>query len=108
MSFLIVLGLILLTGFIAAAAWMSRSSGGPSGEIPTAPASPGDEQPEIAVPKPTGPPPSGAADPLENMRAALNAMELDDLENMLEMGATLKPGVKELVQAEIRRRGQTN
>lgn len=55
---------------------------------------------------PKGPPSSGRADPLEMIRAALPSMSSAEIEHLLEMGATLKPGAEELFREELKRREQ--
>ncbi len=51
-----------------------------------------------------GPPSSGAGDPLEMIRAALPSMSSEEIEHLLDMGATLKPGAEDLFRRELRRR----
>lgn len=41
---------------------------------------------------------------LDNLRQALKAKSIEDLEYMLEMGATLRAGAEQLIERELERR----
>ncbi len=76
----------------------------PAGTVPAGPAAPREENVVDIEPRRFGPPSSGAGDPLEVIRAALPAMSSEDIEHLLDMGATLKPGAEALFRSELARR----
>lgn len=97
---LLVLFAVFLIGIVVVFLWLRSKeppSGLPDGESRTD-SRPGTTTSPIASTK-------GTAD-LETMRLAVEQMETDHIANLLEMGATLKPGAEEIFRQELEKRRQ--
>ncbi len=101
----LLLGLLALATVIVVIRLVVRRSGPAQTSIPPR-AEPDTGEEEADSARPPGPPSSGAGDPLEVMRAALPNLSSEEIEHLLEMGATLKPGTENLFREELRRRRQ--
>lgn len=98
------LSFIVLVVLLSFVVWRLRQESPPGEESPLHPSVSRPESEETVSEGSTRKGPPSAGQGLEALRARLADMPSESLREMLEMGASLKPGAQELIEQELARR----